>query len=356
LINEQLDKQISLDLNTVLPEAMRTIAKKTGVRIEAAPAVWEVLPYGDQTNITARIENITLRDALDAITRKLGLVFVLKDEAVELQPMPALARLGRRATLQELSALDLLSSNPANLGTERPSVRQLIDKVDERLVEMKAPFAIESRPGDNVTVDQPVFVARNATLLDALESLTKETRATWYPWGKSIVIVPKEDQVRNQLSKTVTVRYPGTDVMQVLTELSQKAGVSFEVEPGAIQRIAPEARRIKLDLYDASITKALEAIAGFTGLGYVVNEKGVYLWNATNNPSTPARDPIVGMIQLDNGMQIMIPTSQVPEDMREYLRSRTKRELEKIRQVMKEEGFRPTPPATQPATKPNEDL
>ena len=77
----------------------------------------------------------------------------------------------------------------------------------------------------------------------------------------------------------LNVRYPGTDVVQVLTELSQKAGVTFEIEPGAIQRIPPESRRIKLELYEASITKALEAIAGVTGLGYVVNEHGVYIWN-----------------------------------------------------------------------------
>ena len=363
LINEQLDKPVTLELNTVLPDAMRKIARETGVRIEAAPAVWDLLPWGEQTNITAKITNATLRDALEAITRKLGLVFVLKDEAVELQPMPALSRLGRRATMQELEALDLLASKPANLGTERPTVRQLIDKVDDRLVEEKAPFAVESRPGDNVTADQPVYVPRNASLLEALEALAKDTRATWYPWGKSIVIVPKEDQIRNQLARTITVRYPGTDVIQVLTELSQKAGVPFEIEPGAFQRIAPEFRRIRLELYDTSIVKALESIAGFTGLGYVINEKGVYIWNATHSALIAQRDPTIGIIQLDNGMQIMIPTSEVAPDMQEYLRSRKKRELDKIRQMMVEEGFKPTtqPAATQPATQPttrrtNEDL
>ena len=363
LINEQLDKPVTLELNTVLPDAMRKIARETGVRIEAAPAVWDLLPWGEQTNITAKITNATLRDALEAITRKLGLVFVLKDEAVELQPMPALSRLGRRATMQELEALDLLASKPANLGTERPTVRQLIDKVDDRLVEEKAPFAVESRPGDNVTADQPVYVPRNASLLEALEALAKDTRATWYPWGKSIVIVPKEDQIRNQLARTITVRYPGTDVIQVLTELSQKDGVPFEIEPGAFQRIAPEFRRIRLELYDTSIVQALESIAGFTGLGYVINEKGVYIWNATHSALIAQRDPTIGIIQLDNGMQIMIPTSEVAPDMQEYLRSRKKRELDKIRQMMVEEGFKPTtqPAATQPATQPttrrtNEDL
>lgn len=363
LINEQLDKPVNLDLDTTLPEAMKAIARQTGVRLEASPAVWELLPWGDQTKVIAKAKNIALKDALTAISHKLGLEWTLKDEAVELRPMPALMRLGRRATAMELEALDYLANTPANLGTEKPTVRQLIETVDQRLEQQKKDFAVESRPGDNVTLDQPVVVPRTATLMVALEALQKDTRATWYPWGKSIVIVPKEDQIRNQLSKTVTVRYPGTDVMQVLTELSQKAGVPFEIEPGAIQRIAPEARRVKLDLYDASILRALEAIAGFTGLGYVVNEKGVYIWNAASGPTATARDPVIGTVQLENGMSVMIRESQVPPDMQEYIRLRTRRELDKIRQMMKDEGFKPSTPTTQPGatapkptTKPDEDL
>ncbi len=354
LINEQLDKLTTLNLNGVLGNAVASIQKDTGVPIQVSPDVYDLLPWGEQTNLTAKIENQTLRDALNAITRKLGLVWVLKDEVVELQPMPPLARLGRRATVAELNALDLLSSTPLNPTADHMAAKALIEAVDQRLVDVKAPVDIENRPGDTLVQDQTIYVPRNATLMDGLDALVKQTRATWYPWGKSIVIVPKEDQLRNQLEKTITVHYPGTDVAQVLTELSQKSGVAFEIEPGAIQRIAPEFRKIKLDLYDASITKALEAIAGFTGLGYVVNDKGVYIWNQQNSAVTPARDPVVGLIQLDNGMQILVPKSQIPEDMQEYLRTRTKRELDKIREMMKEEGFKPT---TRPTTKPSgEDL
>ena len=354
LINEQLDKLASLDLNGVLPQVVQSIQHDTGVPIEVAPEVYDLLPWGDQTNITAKIENQTLRQALDAITQKLGLTYVLKDEFLELQPVPALVRLGRRATVQELDALDLLASSPLNLPNDRTTVHALIDALDQRLVDLKSPYAIENRPGDTVVQDQTIFVPRNATLMDGLESLVKQTRATWYPWGKSIVIVPKEEQIHNQLEKTITVHYPGTDISQVLTELSQKADVPFEIEPGAIQRIVPEFRKIRLDLYDASITKALEAIAGFTGLGYVVNDKGVYIWNQSNNPATSPRDPSIGIIQLDDGMQIFVPKSQVPEDIQEYLKSRTQRELDKIREMMKADHFEPT---SQPATKPtNEDL
>src|SRR5205823_11529727 len=79
LISEQLDRPVSLDLNTTLPEAIKVVAKQTGVRIEATPAVWELLPWGDQTNITAKVQNVTLKDVLTAITRKLGLEWNLKD-------------------------------------------------------------------------------------------------------------------------------------------------------------------------------------------------------------------------------------------------------------------------------------
>jgi hypothetical protein len=217
-------------------------------------------------------------------------------------------------------------------------------------------------------MDQPVAVPRNATLMGALDTLQKDTRATWYPWGKSIVIVPKEDQIRNQLSKTVTVRYPGTDVMQVLTELSQRAGVPFEIEPGAIQRIPPEFRTIRISLTGSTTVQgALEAISGFTGLDWTVKDDGVYIWNASASNAGgagggAAQDPVVGMIQMDNGMQVMIRRSSLPPDVREYLDQRVGKEIGKLREQMKDEGFKPaaTKPATQPAApaagQPNRDL
>ncbi|MBV8780335.1 MAG: hypothetical protein JO353_02955 [Phycisphaerae bacterium] len=354
LINEQLDKQTSLNLNGVLGQAVQSIQQNTGVPFEVSPDVYALLPWGDQTNITAKIENQTLRQALDAITQKLGLIYVVKDEVVELEPMPALTRLGRRATVQELNSLDLLAATSLEPSAEKMPVHALVEAIDQKLQKSKSALAIDYRPGDTVLADQSIFVPRNATLMEALDTLIKQTRVTWYPWGKSIVIVPKAEQIHNLLNKTITVHYPGTDIAQVLTELSQKADVPFEIEPGAIQRVAPEFRKVKLDLYDASINRALEAIAGFTGLGFVVDDKGVYLWNQSNSPNTAGHDPTIGLIQLDNGMQVLIHQSAIPPDMQEYLKVRTQRELQKIREMMKEENFKPT---TQATTRPaNEDL
>jgi hypothetical protein len=56
----------------------------------------------------------------------------------------------------------------------------------------------------------------------------------------------------------------------------------------------------------------------------------------------PPRDPPIGFIQLDIGIQVLVPTSQVPPDLREYIRVKTENELKKIRKKMEEEGFKPS--------------
>ncbi len=280
LISKALDSQQKLELDTVLPQAMEQIGNITGVRIEADPAVWDLLPWGEQTNITARIENRTLRDGLTAITQKLGLELALTDEAVELRPMPALRRLGRRSTVQELAALDLLRSTPMNPSSDRLTVAELLSAVDSKLESAKAPFVVENRAPDQ-TQSQKIAVAKNATMAEALETMSQQTNATWYPWGKSIVVLPKREQVRGQLSKTLTARYNGVDVGQVLLELFQRAGVDFTVEPGAYEHVPASYRNIKLMLDDATIQQALETVGGYTGLGFEVTDQGVHVWNQT---------------------------------------------------------------------------
>jgi len=354
LIAQALDQPVKLEFTTTpLPQVMKQIGAQTGVRIEAASAVWDLLPWGDQTTITAKIENQTLRQSLEAMTRKLALTFVLKEDFVEVRPMPALVRLGRRATVQELQAIDMLSSTSLALAGDHVKVSQVLEAVDQKLVEAKSEFAIENRLGERVSGDRTVNLVRNSTIADALESLATQTEGTWYVWGKSVVVIPKEEQVRNQLNKTISVRYDGVDVTQVLSELSLRSGVDFTYEPGAIQRVPIEFRKVRLVLDNASIRQALESLAAFTGLGYVANDQGVYFWNATYGYGAGGRDRIVGSLQLDNGITLYLPESKVPADLREYFAFKVNKEYAKLREQMKEEGFKPT---TQPTTKPNEDL
>jgi len=353
LINQQLDQPFELTLqDKPLPDALKEIGNKTGVRIDPTESVYALLPWGEQTTINAKIANQSLRDALTAITRKLGLMFVLKDDYIELRPVPALARLGRRATLSELEVLAKLAETPLAMGTEKPKLPAMLQAIDQKLVETKSPFAIENRLGDRFN-DRVITINRNATLSEALEAIPQQTEGTWYPWEKSIVIVTKEEQIRNQLNKTITVRWDSVDLEQVLQELSQRAGVPFSFEAGAIQRVPPEYRKVRLVLQEVPIKQALETINSVTGLGYSVTEDGVYIWNAAV-ASPQARDPIMAMIQLKDGSMLLLPQSKVPPDVKQYLDAKMSGEIDRLRQQMKDEGFVPT---SQPATHPaKEDL
>jgi hypothetical protein len=355
LINKALDEQVKLNLNGTLPQVLQAIHNDRGVQIQADPAVWELLPWGRETNVTAKIENLTLREALTLIMRKLGLTLVLRDEAIEIQPMPALKRLGQRASVTELKSLDLLASTPLNLATDKPTIAQLLEAVDKKLEGIKdIDLAVENRTTDKVKQDKIVFVPRNATLMDAMDSLHKQTDVTWYPWYKNILVVTKDDRTRAMLDKPVTILRPGEgpkEIMQVLLEVAKQTGVQFEFQPGVISTIPADARNLRGVIENAPARQVLEAMSATTGLSYTVQNDKVYVTSAQQNPAA-GRDPVIGIIQLDTGIQVLVPTSQVPPDLREYLRHKTQKELKKIREMMEDEGFKPT---TQPAED-NRDL
>lgn len=358
LINQELDKQFQMEISTQpLPKVMERITAGTGVRIEAQNAVWELLPWGRDTNVGLKIEHTTLREALTRMTQRLGLTWVLKDESIEIQPMPALRRLAQRASLQEVDALHLLATTPLELGTQRPTIRQLLEAVDLKLAgEKRVQVAVENRIADAIPQDKAIFVPRNSTLMEALESVHKQTTATWYPWGRNIVVMTKSERTRALLAKPleIAVNERGMEVMQLLGEIAARTGVPFEFQPGVIQTIPADARTIRGVIRNAPAEQVLQAVSASTGLIYTVQDDKVHVSSRdAAGAGNLQRDPLIGFLQLDNGMQILVPRSQVPPDILEYLGAKLQKEWDKIREQMQDEGFKPT---TQPAKTGDEDL
>jgi hypothetical protein len=191
--------------------------------------------------------------------------------------------------------------------------------------------------------------------LDALEALTTQSPATWYPWGKTIVVLPKQDQVRRQLKQEITLRHDGTDVAQVLGELSMRSGIPFRYEPGTFQELAPQSRQIKLVL-NAPVIDALEAVCGLTGLGYQVKEDEVYIWNTASTAVRP-RDKTIAILQTDTGLQVLINDSNCPPDVREIIDRVKEKQFDALRKIAAEQGIKvnnaaPAAPATRPIKTP----
>ncbi|HSZ56613.1 MAG TPA: STN domain-containing protein [Tepidisphaeraceae bacterium] len=359
LINEALDKQVNLKLDGVLPQVLHSIEDKTGVRIAATDDVYDLLPWGEQTNVKIKVENKTLREALTAVCRKLGLLWELGRFEVTVKPMPALSRLGRRATISELQSLELLRTT-SFAGAKSPmTIQAILTSIDKQLAGIKSPsIALDIRPGNPsdpqagfIQLDKTVNVPRDSNLSILLEDLARESDATWYPWGTKIVVVPKQQQIRMLLDKSITAHFNGTDIAGVIDQFAAASGATFQIEPGAFQRVPPQYRSIRLDLENATIRQALEEIRGVTGLDYTVRPDGVYVWNQNPNPTltTPASvDPVVAIIQSGNGVQVMLRESEVPPDVKAFLAQKRQDTIAQLRQRMKEEGF--VAPTTQPTT------
>src|SRR4051794_18880341 len=57
LIAEALDHQFAIELNDPLQDAMDKIGGQTGVTIKPDPVIWDLLPWGEQTTVTAKFKN-----------------------------------------------------------------------------------------------------------------------------------------------------------------------------------------------------------------------------------------------------------------------------------------------------------
>ena len=346
LINQALDAPIDLSVvNRRLPDVLEQIRQKSQVPFVVSEETYALLPYGQDTPINVNGRG-TLRQTLELIGSALGLEYVLRSENVEFRPLPALERTGRRATVQDLAGLDLLRQTPLNLTEDRPSVAQVLEAIDLKLQEMdvaagqknEAPpgFQIENRL-DETLRQRPVFIGRNATLLSALEAIAEQTAATWYPWGDSFIVLPKDQWVRRRLEEPVTLSMPQVDVQEALLELQQVTGVPFRIEPGAVQRVPEEFRRVRLYIPGKSVRSALESLGSLTGLGYTVSDDGVYIYYAADGagPSgAGAMEQPALLVDLGDGTSLLLYPADLPAELRGRLEDRRRQAIEQLRQKL----------------------
>jgi hypothetical protein len=335
LINEQLDRLIDLNfVRTPLPDVLAQIENESGIPLRAKRQVWETLPYGRLTPLSAEIKRAPLRDALDALVAPLGLQLIVTEDAVELTPIPAFDRLGRRATVEELTTIASLRAvtlpTPSESSTQ--TVGALLDRIDITL-KAAGSLTLERRTIQDLSVELPP-VPRDSNIYAALELLADHSQLTWHPWGRSLIITTKKQLNLQRIERPISVRYDGVDLTQVLADLARQSGLDFAIEPGAIQRVPPDFRSFRLITTDATIRQTLESLSAFTGLGYVVTHDGIYVWNNSPTPNADATPRDTGRIlasyDLGNGISLLLRDDQLPEHVREKLEQHLQEAIRRI--------------------------
>jgi len=328
LIEQALDEPTRIELADVkLGEAFAMVTEQTGVEVVMTPEVMSLIPHGPETKVNATIENIPLRQGLIDLVAPLGMTFVVLDDYVEIIPTAPLLRLGRPATWAELDLLGKLrDSKPGAMDADLQTLRECLQ------------FQVRARdPWDTLAAEIRTTGAGSGD--EVLSVACDKLGWTWSIDGERIFVLSIEQQFRRQLRWPIRLRINDRPLPDVIRQVGMYSGVPVRLEPGTLQSLPERVREhFALNVNDLSAEEALDMIASYTGLGYLIDHSGV-LFYRTDGPGSPAGDPpkqpegfgtptpqtggqdrYVGKItvQIEDGKTVewLIRESELPEDLK----------------------------------------
>ncbi len=340
LVEQALDQPTSLTFENVpLADAFDQIVRDTGVEVSISQDTLDLLPYGRNTRLSAQIQNVSLREGLRQTAEPLGLVFAVRNRGIELIPTPALDRIGRRATWDELELLaDLLKRGDQDLSS----------RVDALMGQMR--FEIAEADNASAELRAALLQTQEESLAKALSAVCDSMGWCWHPAGQAIVIVDKMDQ---QLRTSVSLRQTSRKLIDVLQALGRAGRVRVGIEPDALAMLSLRTRQnFSIYVENKAFGDALQLVSATTGLGYRVDPDGIMFYRpsvesqdsqASDKPagvssqSQGSGNPYVGKILLPEGadgtrVELLLRESDLTPEVNELRR----RHLHRANQAIKE--------------------
>jgi hypothetical protein len=355
-IYRKLDRPIDLDIQDApVKDVFEQIAAETGIPFVIAPRALELLPYGEQTRVAVRVPGVPLRKALAPMLAPQGLDWSVTEDGIRIQPSEPLARMGRRASYEELQVLGAMLSArllpPAEAG--KSVMAQLREAADAPNLDLVFEVA-----GDEPAAIERADEALPATAADWLDAMCRQQLWSWYLSGREIRVIPQAQQIRRQLQRRVSCQYENAELVNVLHELALEARVKLEMEPAVLEELSESVRRdFSLRIADATVEQALEVIRGSTGLKFEVTDTGVRVSASQalreKNGARPRTPFFVLMTLPDTGegeVQVFLRGNELPEDVQALILAERDRMVEGLRRRAAET----VEPATRPAEPPSQ--
>lgn len=327
LIEKALDESTAIRLVDVrLGDAIKIVTEQTGVRIIMASEVMDLVPQGADTFIKeVDIANITLREGLTRLFSPLGMKFSVEDDHVAVVPKEPLLVLGRAPTWEELETLSWLSTISPGLDGDALAVLQSRTQFQAPVPDAWKLLAgaigdVGAGTGDEV--------------------LTVACRALGWGWtlaDRWVVVAPLEQHILQRLQQRISIRMRNRTLHEVMTAVGDAVNVRVRVEPGVLVTLPPQVQKnFSLDIHQQRAEQALDEIAAYTGLGYLISPTGVLFFQPTGPGGAPAgslpeatgqasqqitlSDPYVAkmVVEIEDGKYVewLIRLSELPEDLR----------------------------------------
>jgi hypothetical protein len=278
-------KEISLE------NAFFNLEKTTGIKFDTdqARTAISLLPFGQLTEITATLQGMSWRNALQELLKPLALRYQTGQDRIYILGTPELLRQPRRLNLNELNALVRLQTNNVN-DSEKKLLKQLRDVTGLPYGLIENSIRKDETEKDIVekivsSVPQPASRVLDLYCQRVLRS--SKGAATWYIRAETdsgrtslidIVILPAKDLVEMKLEQRINIKYKNQSIQTILQDLAQQAAVNISFEPGCIALLSDDVRdNSTLVMHAGTIKDALEALSGMTGLGYNYDADGIHI-------------------------------------------------------------------------------
>lgn len=285
LIEQALNEPAKIQLDNVrLADALKTITQQTGVKVVMTADAMRFAPGGPMTTIQrVQIANIPLKQALIQLFAPLGMEIVVRDDFVEVVPREELLCLGRAPTWEELDLLAKLSA--LKPGVEAADLEQIHGRV-----QFQVPVAN--------AWDQLAGAIRATGAGPGNQVLTVACGKLGWGWcveGTGIIVADRGRLLRRQLTQPISMRLNSKPLSDVLAALGRAVNVSIRSEPGALAALPTAMQRnFSLNVQNEPAETVLEKIAGYTGLGYLIDTEGVVFYRPGATPA-PVEAPMTAM-------------------------------------------------------------
>jgi hypothetical protein len=340
-LQRKLDAPFDLTLDKVpLQDAFATIARQAGINVQVDQAVYDVLPYGGTTAVSATFRATPLRNAIDAILSPLSLDKAISGQVVLIRPSDPLTRLGRRAEWSELQLLQKLRTSQLQelTGDWTHDLRSALGE-PSIIVDITGYDG-----GANDRANAQIKGQLPASASDALDSYARATEKIWWVERGNILIMSPHDWIRRQLGRPIVISFANAPLEKVVAEMQRLSGIPFRPDPGLYAAFP----QINLRADSATVQQTLDVLSGTSGISYDVDAEAISL-HLPNSAAAASNkgDAIIGRVAVPLGepgmtFDIFLRESDLSPELDALRKKRLAEALEQLPQKL-------NAPATAPA-------
>ncbi len=337
-----LDRPVSVEASSMpIGKIFEKLQAASGVEFIIDHDTLDVLPYGDQTRLSVKLRNTTLRTALTPILSAQALQWEIEGEKVRIIPTEPLYRMCRRATYDELLLLGKMHTEQITPAEGEDAFQAIKNTL--KVKDLEILFHVK----DEQDVKDKAFKRAAAALPGAavayFDRLCHGQGWTWYLSGDRIVIRDRVSQHKRQLEKHISVKYTNAELVTVLADLAHAARVKLTMKPGVLQYLSEEVKNnFNLTMSEASVAEALEVISGATGLVFKPTDDGLLVDASEELASRGARDgsgrarsPFFVKLSVPgpNGTvyEVFLRSDELPEDVEKAIEAEKQKFIDSVR-------------------------